>query len=203
MLAWDRRKGALALGLLLILGGVPSLSRVHVVLAAVVTGYLLRHKPWLVGLLLVALATLVVTRSHGPQGLLRDPHFERRAVGAQVTLRTLAEKPLQGVGWGRYERAVQRFGPPVTRLKPYSTPDNTYARVLAEGGGIGGGAWLVWLGAAVLGLRRRSSWIPPLLPALCLVAMWAVFDGAYWPAATVTPMMAVGLISGADLRDRN
>jgi hypothetical protein len=195
-----KSRGRLALGLTVLASGVSGVSRAFLAMSLVTAVWLLRRRPFALLLVVVAGIAICLVTLTGSQGLLRDLHAERRAVGLKVAGRTLIEKPLQGVGWGQYERAARRFGPRAVRVRPHTTPDNTYLRLLTEGGLVGGGAFIGWL--VTVGLTaargRQRSWVPAALPVLGLFVMWGVFDGAYWQAATVPPMLCIGLAAGME-----
>ncbi len=191
-----RSKRNLVMGCCLVAVGFGGLSRTFLVLVVLGVGWTLRGRPRLFLAVTALLLALVAVLARGSQGVTRGLHAERRMVGLTVTASALTNKPAQGVGWGRYERAVRRFGPPLTRVRSYTTPDNSYLRLLAEGGLLGGGAFLAWMALVGCAIAKAPTgrWLPPPFAFIALAVMWAVFDAAYWTTSSVVPSLCLGLL---------
>lgn len=185
-------------GLVLLVAGLRAVSRAYLGILSVLFVLRWQHRvDWrlrvaVCGALLVAVACVFSSRD---QGLLRGVQVRRRVEGVKVTVKALRHKPLQGFGWGRYRTALRRHGSVLARSVPFSTPDNTYLRLLTEGGLVGGGMWVVWLAAVVSAAVRcpPASPLPLWAPAVGMALMWAVFDAAYWPGAVTVPMGLLGV----------
>jgi len=142
---------------------------------------------------------ILFTRADESPGIFRDLHIAKRADGVRVAATTIAHKPLQGVGWGNYKHAVRRFGPERAKLRSYTTPDSSYARLVVEGGLVGLSAWVLWL-ISLFGYNPQrpandsyrkafSGWH---LTAVIMIFMAGVFDAFYWPAFSVPACALLG-----------
>lgn len=195
-----RKRLSLAVVGILLVGAICSGSRVFLALLGMtILGTALRKNVrYAVMVSLIATASLVLFLSRVPhdQGLLRDLHLVKRIAGLEVTAKTLEAKPVQGVGWGRYRRAVHRFGSPKAKVVPFTTPDNSFARVFTEGGLLGGSIWIGWMVLVIHASCRKKqnpqALFPSWAPSVFFVVMWLTFDAAYWQAACVPAFAALG-----------
>ncbi len=193
---------------LFVISGFSTMSRSFVLITVLIgsTAFLQnrRRAVWAAAAVMILGLILVFTfRASRDQGLRRALHGDKRGAGFQVATATIRAKPIQGVGWGRYSRALDRFGPAHARLRSFTTPDNSYVRILTEAGIVGAMVWLVWLALLAVRLGRHKGVhggiISPWIMLGALLFMAGIFDALYWPAAAVPCFLLLGCMGGEKL----
>jgi O-antigen ligase len=157
-----------------------------------------------VAIAVVALAALVLVRvTAGPGLAQRLTHFSDGGTGRvdlwRVAARMSEDHPLLGVGAGNFRVVASSYAGVVDVRRSdivYDDPHvvhNTYLQFFAETGVVGGAAFLIAIGAAVLGLRsslgrargsaavvRRATLVATLGYFACLFFISAAFEKELW-----------------------
>jgi O-antigen ligase len=148
--------------------------------------------------LVVVLAGLVIARPGGSLG--RSLYAEKRAEGVRTTAALLKSSPWRGTGLGGYAKGRELVRPD-TPHPAWSTPDNTYLRILSETGIVGGALWLAFVIAVGRELKKTFH---PGHDALArgtaagfgaMAFSFLFYDGLYW----VTPCFLFFLLAGVTL----
>jgi O-antigen ligase len=126
-------------------------------------------------------------------------HLHRRKAYG-VAMRMAADHPLFGIGTRQYLQHYQRYA---DYPDPDNSPDSQYLRFLAEGGLLGLGVFLLFIGYVLKRIWTNMN-TPNLLPYISSITAFAmamfVNDSLYWPALQMTSLVIIG--SAMALADR-